>query len=300
MSSLNRNLAAFALLLLLFQGGLAAFTFSPISQEFTEEGKKSSHVFTISNDSVSERIAVKVSVFERFMDEEGNETLESCPGDFLIYPVQSILNPGDSRSVRIKWQGGQVGKREKAYRLIAEQLPVDFREEQPRDDGAGIRFTFRYEGSLYVLSPEAEADIQLVSISEIPAETAVIMIPNEAAIKAYEEALKSVSEEDAESEETPVLKRPPEMIEKIIEVEPPRLKLLFENSGTRHAILGELTIQLESLYRDFKPVILNPEDLAGVNGENILAGSKRSFLIPEPSEVKGRDIRWSFTYKPVY
>ena len=299
MSNHYRSIAAFALLLLI-QGGLAAFTFSPISQEFTEGGKNSSHVFTITNDSPSERIAVKVSIFKRLVNEEGRESLEPCPGDFLIYPVQSILNPGDSRSVRIKWQGGTVGKREKAYRIIAEQLPVDFREDELHSDGAGIRFTFRYEGSLYVLSPGAEPDIQLLSIAGIPAETAVIMVPNDAAIKAYEEALKNVSEEDSESEENPAGKRPPEMIEKIIEVEPPRLKLLFENSGTRHAILGELTIQLESLYKDFEPVILKPEDLAGVSGENLLAGNRRSFLIPEPSEVKGRDIRWSFTYKPVY
>ena len=147
-----KKIKAVLAILFIIQGGLTAFTFAPISQEFSAEGKNSSRLFTITNDSLTERIAVKVSVFTRIMDEWGNETLEPAPGDFLIYPAQSLLNPGDSRSVRIKWKGGTVGSREKAYRIIAEQLPVDFTEEDLRDDGAGIRFTFRYEGSLYVAS----------------------------------------------------------------------------------------------------------------------------------------------------
>ena len=289
MYSRYRSFAAFSVLLFLIQGGVAAFTFSPISQEFSTEGKNSSHIFTIKNDSLSERIAVKVSVFKRLMDEEGNESLEPCPGDFLIYPAQSLLNPGDSRSVRIKWQGGPVGRREKAYRIIAEQLPVDFREDELRDDGGGIRFTFRYEGSLYVLTPGAEPDVKLLSMDPVPGEEiireVVRTITREIPAEEPGEAPKLITEE---------------IIEQVVEEGPRRLKLLFENSGNRHAILGDLTIQLESRYDLFESIILGPADLAGISGENILAGNQRSFLLPEPSRASGEDLKWSFTYKPVY
>ena len=248
-----KKIKAVLAILFIIQGGLTAFTFAPISQDFSAEGKNSSRLFTITNDSLTERIAVKVSVFTRIMDEWGNETLEPAPGDFLIYPAQSLLNPGDSRSVRIKWKGGTVGSREKAYRIIAEQLPVDFTEEDLRDDGAGIRFTFRYEGSLYVLPPGARPDVKLLSIS-------------------------SVSDEDGMS----------------------GTQLVFENQGTRHAILGDLTINLESRDESLPPVKLDPSDLAGVAGENILAGNRRYFTIPQSLEGRESDLQWSFNYKPVY
>ena len=131
------------------------------------EGKKSSHVFTITNDSLSERIAVKISIKRRIMALDGSETLEECPGDFSIYPGQSILSPGDQKNVRIKWTGGQVKGNEKSYRVIAEQLPVDFSNESNKEEGAGIRFTYRYEGSIYVVPEGSESMIELTSVESI-------------------------------------------------------------------------------------------------------------------------------------
>jgi len=232
--------------------GLSPFTFSPISQEFTVDGKNSSRVFAIHNDSLTDRIAVKVSVFARKMDEEGRETLEPCPGDFLIYPSQNILAPGETRSVRVKWQGGPVSGREKAYRIIAEQLPVDLQEEQVPEEGGGIRFTFRYEGSLYVITEGGEPSLELNSI-------------------------KTVMKEGSSW-----------------------LELQFDNRGSRHVIMGDLNITLNSPYNNFDTIELGPDKLKGVSGENILAGNRRIFLIPEPPEVQGEDLLWDFSYKPVY
>ncbi len=243
---------ALVLLLLLLPGGLWGFTFSPISQDFSSEGRDSSHVFTIHNDSQTERIAVKVSLWKRTMDEEGREELSPCPGEFLIYPAQSILAPGEERSVRIKWQGGPVTGRERNYRIVAEQLPVDFQEENVREEGGGIRFTFRYEGSLYVVPREARADV----------------------------SLESVKTEYRDGE--------------------PYLALVFENRGSRHAILNQLEIRLDSPYDNFETISLEGEDLAGVSGENILAGNRRVFLIPEPPAVQGEDLLWQFSFSPVY
>ena len=231
---------------------MSAFTFSPISQEFSAEGKNSNRIFTIHNDSLTDKIAVKVSVFAREVDEEGRETLEPRPGDFLIYPSQSILAPGETRSVRVKWQGGPVTGREKAYRIIAEQLPVEMGDEENHDDGGGIRFTFRYEGSLYVVPEDRAPSVELLSVSSVLLEGASW------------------------------------------------LRLVFENSGTGHAILGDLILTLTSSYDNFEPVELGPDDLTGVAGENILAGNRRIFLIPEPAVIKGEDVLWDFTYKPVY
>lgn len=272
-----------SLLFLAGQGALFAFSFSPITQEFSVTGKKSSHIFTIGNDSLSERIAVKISIFEREMDEEGNETLTPCDGDFLIYPSQSILAPGESRSVRVKWQGGRIGDRELNYRILAEQLPVEFREDEKHEDGGGIRFTYRYEGSLYVV-PEGggEAHVELSSVRSVMDIKEVTNVVTKT----------ELSEETGE----PVTRE----VKEVSEVRTYRLKLVFENHGARHALLGDLSITLSSVYNNFSPIVLGPEDLAGIAGENILAGNKRVFMIPEPPEVQGEPIKWDFSYNPVY
>jgi fimbrial chaperone protein len=241
-----------SLISLLCISTLEAFTFSPISQDFSVEGKSSSHVFTITNDSLSERIAVKVSVKKRLVDQDGVETLEECPGDFSIYPSQSILAPGDVKNVRIKWTGGPVSNQEKAYRVIAEQLPVDFKDEEKKEEGGGIRFTYRYEGSLYVVPENAQPLVELISIESVLIEE-----------KSY-------------------------------------LKLTFDNRGGRHALLGELTLTLTSRYGNFEPILYTTAELKGVAGENILAGNKRNFLIPEPPEVKGEELLWEMSYNSVY
>ncbi|MDC7222698.1 MAG: hypothetical protein PQJ60_03090, partial [Spirochaetales bacterium] len=48
-----------------------------------------------------------------------------------------------------------------------EQLPVDFQADEPRADGGGIRFTFRYEGSLYVVPDRAEPAVELLSVETV-------------------------------------------------------------------------------------------------------------------------------------
>lgn len=234
--------------------GAGAFTFTPISQEFTLEGKYSSHVFTLTNDSLTEKIAVLVTVKKRVMDRNGAETLEDCPGDFAVFPSRNILEPGAVKRIRIKWTGGILTDTEASYRVIAEQLPVEFQEEEKRQEGGGIRFTYRYEGSLYVMPDGVEPQIELTGIEQIQNEE------GEAAL----------------------------------------LKLTFSNTGGRHAILGNLAITLISRYENFEPLLLEGERLKGAAGENILARSERDFLIPIPPQVKGEELLWEMTYRPIY
>jgi fimbrial chaperone protein len=262
--------------------GVGAFTFAPISWAYDTKGKGSSHVYTITNDSRTEKIAVKVSVFSRIVDEEGRELLEPCPGDFVIYPSRSILDPGEKKSVRIKWQGGDFAGKEKAYRVIAEQLPVEFKPEETGYVGAGIRFTYRYEGSLYVVPSNAEERIELVSlVSE--------------SIVTEEPGMTEITRMNDITGETELVE-----VEETTEVSQSWLKLTFENSGTRHVLLAELNLTLTSPYNNFEPIFLEPSDLKGVVGENILAGNRRSFLIPEPAVVQGEELEWSFSFKPIY
>lgn len=140
-----------------------AFSFEPITQEYAPSGPASSHVFRVTN-TTSDRIAVRVSVRPRRFEMDGTEVQGKESDEFIIFPRQLLLEPGERASVRVRWSGPASINSELAYRIIAEQLPVDLGEDAPLE-GGGIRLTYRYEGSLYIVPPGATPDVVVDSIA---------------------------------------------------------------------------------------------------------------------------------------
>jgi fimbrial chaperone protein len=60
------------------------------------------------------------------------------------------------------------------------------------------------------------------------------------------------------------------------------LELTLENKGTKHQILGEPQLSFEI---DGKKKTLKAEDLKGLPGENVLAGTKRTFRVPSSLQI---------------
>ena len=143
-----------------------AFQLSPISQVFAPIGNNATKSYEVINDS-DERIAVEVSVVERDMDINGQEFYESADEDFLIYPPQMILGPQEVQTVRVTWLGEPQPSEELAYRLVAEQLPINLIDPNvetiDRPTGS-VQILLRYLGSLYVRPENVEADVQFVSV----------------------------------------------------------------------------------------------------------------------------------------
>ncbi len=75
-----------------------------------------------------------------------------------------------------------------------------------------------------------------------------------------------------------------------------KLQLTFANQGTAHAILTNLRLNLASIGKESNPVKLEPKQLTGVNGENILAGSKRQFSLPCPAGLPNEKLSGTFEY----
>ena len=140
---------------------LFSFTFEPISTNYTPSGPRSNQVFRISNNEGG-RIAVRVSVTTREYDLKGNEINNPADGLFMIYPSRMVLEPGDTKSVRVKWNGDSSPDTELPFRIMAEQIPVDF-EPTERTDGGGIRLSFKYIGNIYILPPGGKPLVEIDS-----------------------------------------------------------------------------------------------------------------------------------------
>ena len=73
-----------------------------------------------------------------------------------------IIPPKEKRAVRVSYSGPGNLTKEKAYRVIAEQLPVKVDDKTKRR--SGIQMLMKYLAALYVTPDNADAK---VDISEI-------------------------------------------------------------------------------------------------------------------------------------
>ena len=144
-----------------------AFKLEPISRVFEPAGAGATQSYEVINDS-DEQIAVELSMAERKISLEGQETTESADDDFLVYPSQIVLPPQGVQSVRVTWLGNPNPEKELAYRMIAEQLPINLNnpeESQAETTSGAIKVMFRYIGSVYIRPKNAESKVVLNGIT---------------------------------------------------------------------------------------------------------------------------------------
>ncbi len=155
----TRHLAS-AWLAALLCGPAAALTFTPIEMDFSPSGRGATQTFRLNNND-AEPAAVEITVRSRAMARNGEDMLEDAEDQFNIFPAQVVLQPGQTQSVRVQYVGSAGIEHEKAFRLIAEQLPIDVGQTQ--QNGGRMRLLVKYVASLYVQPRNAKP---VVAVSE--------------------------------------------------------------------------------------------------------------------------------------
>lgn len=135
-----------------------AFRFSPFRAKFEPSGSGANQLFTVENNT-GEPVSVQIRIATREVDVDGGEKNTDAEKDFMIYPAQLVLEPHASRSVRVQWVGDPNLKEEKAYRIIAEQLPVNLDKKQPK--ASAVKFLVSYRGALFVTPPGLAQNVTL-------------------------------------------------------------------------------------------------------------------------------------------
>jgi len=245
----DKKIVFLSLFLLVFLHTLSwSFSFDPISVSFSPEGRESTRSFRLKNDG-DDYIAIRISMFHREISIEGEETRAPADHLFTVYPDRVVVKPNSTQTVRVKWNGPADIEREECFRILAEQLPVDFSSGSPEE--SGVKIILRYLGAIYI-TPEGAAP-------EVSLEKADLIT-----------TLRG---------------------DKIAE-------LTFFNRGSRHTVLTDLHLILSSESTgEGEELHFGPEDLKGVNGENLLPGSKRRFQVPIPESFKGEQLSVEFQYE---
>lgn len=144
-------------------GNAEALKFSPMEEIFTPTGKNATKTFTITNDTL-EKIAIQITPTTRKIDQNGKEINENAEDDFTIYPSQIIMEPGkkdettgeiipEKTNIRVQWIGDTDIKEEKAFRIYAEQLPVNLEKKK---GGAVVNLLLRYGAAVYIRPEDVE------------------------------------------------------------------------------------------------------------------------------------------------
>ncbi len=135
-----------------------AFRFSPFRVKFEPSGAGANQLFTVENNS-NAPTSVQIRIMTREVDVDGGEKNADAEKDFTIFPAQMVLEPNAKRSVRVQWAGDPKLKEEKAYRIIAEQLPVNLDKEKPKT--SAVKFLVSYRGALFVTPPGLAHNVTL-------------------------------------------------------------------------------------------------------------------------------------------
>lgn len=139
----------------------AGFSISPFKTQLVPGAARGgSEVFQLSN-TASEPQAVEMAVQSWGVDETGQEVNADADAEFEVYPRQFVLQPKATQAVRVRWKGGKVAQ-ERAYRVIAEQLPVDFVKET---EGGPLKFLVVYRAALYVSPANAKSKVEVERFS---------------------------------------------------------------------------------------------------------------------------------------
>lgn len=201
-----------------------AFRFEPMMADFTPEGQGSVKIFRVENEA-KEPVAIKIEAFTREIDDKGKET-QVPSKDFKIFPDQISLAASDSRAIRVMYIGPKSLEKETAYRIVASQLPVEFKEGKKK---TGIKFLFQFLASVYVTSEKFYPKIEVESISRIDNEN---------------------------------------------------IKMKIVNKGQKHTLMKYVKIEIKDT--DGKSLRMSNEVLKNWDSENILSGTRRTFIIKTP------------------
>jgi len=215
---------------------------------FTPSGRGSNQNLFVTNNS-DKILAVEIYSKKREMKVDDGTDILTETEDFLIYPNQLLLQPGEQQVSTVTWGGEKNPESELAYRLIVEQLNLDLGSEENEDSGGvNVRLTAltKIVKAAYIRPSGAKADI----------------LVEDAKVKSYKFDGKKKSKN--------------------------MLEVLLINQGTSHKIIKNVKLRVvpkdkSGADQSEKAIVLAPDQMKG--SMNMLAKGKRRFLIPWPDEV---------------
>jgi len=110
-------------------GAASAMTVQPVVIDLQTAGRGQSQVITVEN-TFATPLPVELTVQELELGTDGVKQTGKDPGDLLVFPPQTIIQPGQTQTFRVQYVGDPALARSKHYYVTVAQLPVKLPEGQ--------------------------------------------------------------------------------------------------------------------------------------------------------------------------
>lgn len=236
------------------QAQALAYTVEPSVLRLGVSGGDSSAFLRLANRTAKPTaIEIVINEFDRDLDGRGVIGREA-DDDFIVYPAQVILMPGDETSVQVRWIGEAVSNVERAFALTTREvlIPRKDQEQTQTGEGAGdgvrinVNVLTNYDVRIYVTPRGAKPKVTVEATS----------------VRAQSEGNQ--------------------------------LALTLANQGTAHHPLRDLSLVLMPLEPGGaslrQSVTLAARDVPGMSAA-LLSGGRRRLLIPWPAGLPVGPVR---------
>jgi fimbrial chaperone protein len=149
--------AASAACLLLAPAADASMRVNPLIVYMNPTAQGSSSVVQLTNVTDAD-LPVDVSVVKRTIV-DGLEVDTPADDDFIVFPPQMIIRPGQTQALRIQWIVGAVPATSESYYVYVTQVPAALQPGM-----SGVKVSYRFGVSVHMVPPNTRPDLHVVSI----------------------------------------------------------------------------------------------------------------------------------------
>jgi fimbrial chaperone protein len=144
------------------------YELNPSVAEFSPSGSDIIRSFFIKS-SASQPIAIELSVKKIEIAPDGTEKYVDADDDFLVYPPQIIVRPGQQQRVQVTWLGDADISEELAFNLISEQVPLNLQQQPSRPEpqdriNINLNVLTIYMAAVYVTPANARPNVAIESV----------------------------------------------------------------------------------------------------------------------------------------
>jgi len=160
-----------------------AMTVQPVVIDLQTAGRQMSTVITVEN-TFATPLPVELSVQELELTPDGVKQTGNDPGDLMIFPPQTIIEPGQTQTFRLQYVGDPALAKSKHYYVTVAQLPVKLPEGQ---SAIQILYNFQVLVSVTPAGAKPQITVQGAEIGKNAAgkPIAVLTVANDSAAHGY-------------------------------------------------------------------------------------------------------------------
>jgi len=265
-SLMGLGAVVFGISLFGFGATALSMTVTPMVTELVTTGAASTARIQIGNET-NAALPFEAKVIKITWNEDGSRTESPADEDFLIFPPQGLIGAGAHQVVRVQWLGDPQLKGSESFYLEIKQLPIqiDAKADPKQRPIAKIQMVYDIKALMVVAPRGAKSAVRVLSAE--PATLKAEPKPGAAAAKPL----------------------PPS----------PAVKVVVENDGARHALMGGLTWIFEGADLDGKPqrIVVKPSSVLAAIGVGYLPpeGGRRILTVGVDKAFGRGPIKVSFT-----